>query len=58
MVSANNVVLETRREIALDTINSLLIKYAKSDFKEVGSDLFREPKLVKRLKQTAFSQKQ
>ena len=40
--NANNLVSETRREIALDAIHSSLKKYAKGDFKDAGSDLFGE----------------
>ena len=40
--SANNLVSETRREVALDAIHSSLKKYAKGDFKDAGSDLFGE----------------
>ena len=40
--NANNLVSETRREIALEAIHTSLKKYAKGDFKEAGSDLFGE----------------
>ena len=40
--NANNLVSETRREVALDAIHSSLKKYAKGDFKDAGGDLFGE----------------
>ena len=40
--NANNLVSETRREIALEATHSSLKKYAKGDFKDAGSDLFTE----------------
>ena len=38
--NTNNLVSETRREIALDAIHSSLKKYAKGNFKNAGSNLF------------------
>ena len=40
--NANNLLAETRREVALDAVHPSLKKYAKGDFTEAGSDLFGE----------------
>ena len=40
--NANNLLAETRREVALDAVHPSLKKYAKGDFSEDGSDLFGE----------------
>ena len=40
--NANNLVSETRREVALEAIHPSLKKYAKGDFKDAESDLFGE----------------
>ena len=40
--NSNNLVSETRREVALEAIHSSLKKYAKGDFKDADSDLFGE----------------
>jgi hypothetical protein len=57
--NTNNLVSETRREVALDAIHSSLKKYAKGDFQDAGSDLFGEKfkdELVKKVEaDTALS---
>lgn len=57
--NANNLVSETRREVALDAIHSSLKKYAKGDFTGAKGDLFGEKfkeELVKKVEaDTALS---
>ena len=59
--NASNLVLEIRREIALEAIHPSLKKYAEGDFKDAGSDLFGDQfkdELVKKVEQIVPYQKQ